>query len=130
LLHEEYQMGWGVDRLLAELHKGASILSAQVPRDVAGLTQDTSPTVAALLKRSTDALDKQTLLRFARLGYFVAKPATFDLEAMAATWDTPEPRPTARMLVNRGLLEPLSSGRFQMHALLVLHAKSLLESAV
>jgi hypothetical protein len=38
-----------------------------------------------------------------------------------------DPRPTVRVLVNRGLLEPLTGGRFQMHSLLVLHAKSLLE---
>jgi hypothetical protein len=32
-----------------------------------------------------------------------------------------------RVLVNRGLLEPVSGGRFQLHALLALHARSLLE---
>jgi hypothetical protein len=31
------------------------------------------------------------------------------------------------VLVNRGLLEPLGGGRFQLHALLVLHARALLE---
>jgi len=57
---------------------------------------------------------------------FIPKPATFDLGAMAALWEINDPRPTVRTLVNRGLLEPLTGGRFQMHALLVLHAKSLL----
>ena len=69
------------------------------------------------------------MTRFALLGLFVPKPATFDLGAMAAAWDTADARPTARVLVNRGLLEPLSGGRFQMHALLVLHAKSLLKES-
>jgi hypothetical protein len=76
-----------------------------------------------LLKRSTDSLDEETRLRFALLGLFVPKPAAFNLQAMAAAWDVDDPKPTARKLVNRGLIEPLNGGRFQMHALLVLHAK-------
>jgi len=31
-------------------------------------------------------------------------------------------------LVNRGLLEPADGGRFQLHALLVVHAKSMWEA--
>jgi hypothetical protein len=62
--------------------------------------------VAALLQRSTDLLDKETRQRFAYLGLFVPKPATFDLDAMAVAWSVTDPRPTARLLVNRGLLEP------------------------
>lgn len=92
-----------------------------------GAGRDTTPTVATLLKRSTDLLDRETCRRFAYLGLFVPKPATFDLEAMAVAWDVSDPRTVARVLVNRGLLEPVSGGRFQMHALLVLHARSLLE---
>jgi hypothetical protein len=43
-------------------------------------------------------------------------------------WDEPDPKPTVRVLVNRGLLEPvLGTDRFQMHAILVMHARSLLE---
>lgn len=123
LLHEEMQMGWGVEHLITELRQGANILMAQAPRD----SNSTSPNIAALLKRSTQTLDPETLTRFALLGFFVPKPATFDLEAMAAAWNVADPRPTTRLLVNRGLLEPVSGGRFQMHALLVLHAKSMLE---
>jgi hypothetical protein len=91
------------------------------------LGQETSPTIAALLKRSTASLDDEMRERFTLLGLFVPKPATFDLGAMAVAWDVPDPKPFARILVNRGLLEPVSGGRFQMHALLVLHARSLLE---
>ncbi len=127
LLQNEAQLGWGVGNLLRELREGAALLAASAPSDVAGAAQDTTPTIAALLRHSTDALDAQTRLRFALLGLFVPKPATFDLRAMAAAWETPDPKPTARLLVQRGLLEPVSGGRFQMHALLVLHAHSLLE---
>lgn len=129
LLHEEMQMGWGVEHLITELHQGSNILMAQAPCDGNTLANSTNPTIAALLKRSTQTLDTETLTRFALLGFFVPKPTTFDLEAMALAWKVDDPRPTVRALVNRGLLEPVSGGggRFQMHALLVLHAKSLLE---
>jgi DNA-binding SARP family transcriptional activator len=126
LLDTEMQLGWGVDDLLRELREGASLLEAQAPGDMVGPWRDTTPTIASLLKRSTDSLDDNTRQRFADLGLFVPKPATFDLRAMAVAWETDDPKPTARILVNRGLLEPLSGGRFQMHALLVLHARSLL----
>jgi DNA-binding SARP family transcriptional activator len=127
LLQSESQFGWGVGDLLKDLRTGAGLLSAAAPGDVIGARQDTTPTIAALLQRSTDALDEETRYRFAVLGLFVPKPATFDLAAMSIAWDVPDPKPTARQLVNRGLLEPVSGGRFQMHALLVLHARSLLE---
>lgn len=124
LLHSEARLGWGVRELLAELGAGTGLLGAQAPSDMR--MRDISPTVAALLKRSTDALDAASRQRFAVLGLFVPKPATFDLAAMGAAWGLTDPRPTARLLVGRGLLEPISGGRFQMHALLVLHARSLI----
>jgi DNA-binding SARP family transcriptional activator len=127
LLHSEARLGWGVRELLAELQSGAGILEAQAPSDMLGAGRDTMPTVATLLKRSTDLLDMETRHRFAYLGLFVPKPATFDLEAMAVAWNVSDPKPVARLLVSRGLLEPVSGGRFQMHALLVIHAQSLLE---
>jgi hypothetical protein len=126
LLHTEVQLGWGISNLLEEL-RGASLLHAQAPSDMIGVRQDTSPTIAALLKRSTDTLDTTTRERFALLSLFVPKPAAFDLQAIAVAWDSSDPRPTIRLLINRGLLEPVSGGRFQMHALLVLHARSLLQ---
>lgn len=127
LLHSEAQLGWGVRELLVELRKGANLLTARPPSDMLGATVDTTPTVAALLKRSTDVLDVETRLCFAYLGLFVPKPATFDLAAMAVAWNVADPRPSARVLVSRGLLEPVGSGRFQMHSLLVMHARLLLE---
>ncbi len=132
LLHEESRMGWGVCELLEELQSGSSLLTAHAPGDVQPNANDdehTAPTITALLKRSTDALDEQALTCFALLSLFSAKPATFDLDALAAAWEIADPKPVVRALVNRGLLEPISGGRFQMHALLVMHAKSLLEGA-
>ena len=128
LLHNEERLGWDVANLLAELRQGANLLAAQAPGDMVGVDHDATPTVAALLRRSTDSLDAETRQHFALLGLFVPKPATFDLQAMAAAWDVVDPKPTVRALVNRGLVEPVSGGRFQMHSLLVLHARSLLEA--
>jgi DNA-binding SARP family transcriptional activator len=127
LLHNEARLGWGLSDLLAELRSGVTLLEAPAPSDMHPAGHQASPTVAALLKRSTDLLDDENRRRFALLGLFVPKPATFDLQAMAVAWNIEDPRQTARLLVNRGLLEPVSSGRFQMHALLVMHARSLLE---
>ncbi len=128
LLQTESSMGWGVKELLSELRTGANLLTAQAPTDMLVVGRDASPTVAALLNRSTDMLDAETRLHFALLGLFVPKPATFHLEAMAVAWDLDDPRPIARRLVSHGLLEPVSGGRFQMHALLVMHAQTLLNA--
>jgi DNA-binding SARP family transcriptional activator len=128
LLHSEARLGWGVGELLEELRTGAGLLQAHVPGDMLGVSAATTPTVAALLKRSTDALDEQIRRHFACLGLFVPKPATFDLGALAVVWEVVDPRPIARVLVNRGLLEPVGGGRFQLHALLVLHAQALLKA--
>jgi hypothetical protein len=124
LLNVEASYGWGVTELLAELREGARLLKAQAPSDRTDLVNQTIPTVAALLKRSTDRLDSETRDYFAFLGVFAPKPATFDLAAIAAVWEIADPRPVIRKLVDRGLLEAIGD-RYQMHALLVLLAKSL-----
>lgn len=125
LLHAEMSMGWGVANLLAELRDGVRLLEAHAPADHIEHSQDTPPTIRVLLQRSTDRLDPETRKRFALLGAFAPKPATFDLEAMKIVWTVSDPKPSVRTLVARGLLEPVSVGRFQMHALLVIHARSM-----
>ncbi len=125
LLHSEASLGFEITQLIAELREGATLISAAAPADHARMGDQPPPTVAALLKKSTDRLDRDTRDCFAYLGAFAAKPATFDLAAMKAVWRVDDPKAIARILVARGLLEPVA-GRFQMHALLVMHAKSLL----
>jgi DNA-binding SARP family transcriptional activator len=125
LLRAEMSMGWGVTDLLAELRVGARLLEAQAPADRADVQRETTPTVATLLRYSTDRLNTTMQEKFALLGVFAPKPATFDLDAMQAVWMVEDARPAARTLVDRGLLEPGSDGRFQMHALLVAHARSM-----
>lgn len=127
MLNVEFDYGFGVQELLVELREGAKLLSAIAPADRTDLVNETIPTVAVLFQRSTDRLDKFTRDCFAYLGVFAPKPATFDLAAMKSAWQVDDPKPIARTLADRGLLEPIpSTGRFQMHALLVMHAKSML----
>jgi nucleoside phosphorylase len=125
LLNSEFKLGWGVADLLNDLRTGAKLIESKAPADMMDYETETIPTVAALLKKSTDRLDDFTRDCFAFLGPFAPKPATFDLSAMKAVWMVEDPKPVARILVDRGLLEPVGD-RFQMHALLVSHAKSLL----
>jgi hypothetical protein len=130
LLNAEACFGWdSVKELLAELSASGRLLSEVAPEDRYDPLTGTTPTVSLLLRRSTDRLDTETRGRFSSLGSFVAKPATFDLDAMRTVWratDIKDTKKTARILINRGLLEPIGRGRFQLHALLVLHARSIM----
>jgi hypothetical protein len=119
-------MGWGVDGLLVRLRDGAAVINAKGPADRADIEKQTIPTVAALLQQSTDLLDNHTRECFAFLGAFEPKPATFDLDAMSAVQKADDPKPVIRELAARSLIEP-AGGRFQMHSLLVAHARSLLD---
>jgi tetratricopeptide (TPR) repeat protein len=119
--------GFGVADLLAELREGARLLEAQAPADRADLANESTPSVAALLQHSTDRLDETARAAFACLAVFPAKPASFDLAAMQAVCQVEDARPVARALVDRGLLEAPEAGRYQVHALLVMHARALLE---
>ena len=127
LLAAEAHLGLGVSSLLTDLREGSRLLSAQAPADRADLVTAATPTVAALLAQSTNRLPAALREQFAYLGAFVEKPATFDIEAIATVWDVPDPLPAVRTLVGRGLLEPTGDGRFQMHALLAMHAQALLD---
>lgn len=124
LLKAEEKMGLGVADLIEGIREGAKLLPEPAPLD--RTEGDTLPTVQALLRRSTNELDELSRDCFAYLGPFAPKPATFDLAAMRAVWQMDDPTPVVRKLVGHGLLEPVGTGRFQMHELLVQHARSLL----
>ncbi len=130
LLETEAAFGWGVADLARGLAAGKLLLSRKAPDDRFDPVTGTIPTLSILLQQSTDRLDAHTRDRYAYLGAFAPKPATFDLEALQAVWDAPDSedtKGTVRLLADRGLLEPLiGHGRFQMHAVLVMHARSLL----
>ena len=116
-----------VARLLQELRDGSRLLKVNAPANMTTLLRETTPTVAALLQKSTDSLDEEMRDRFAHLGAFASKPATFGLDYMAATWevDEDEAQRIANELIDHGLLEPVENGRFWLHALLVSHARTL-----
>lgn len=125
LLAEESRVGWGVRELLDSIRSDSRrLLDEPSPVDAGNLLSQASPTVAALLRRSTDRLPSRERMQFARLGALASQPATFDLRAMAAIWRLEDARPTARLLMNRGLIEPVGD-RFQLHALLAAHARRL-----
>lgn len=127
LLRAEQRHGWGVAELLAELRADATkLLNAPGPPDMAH-PGAVSPTVAALLRKSTDHLDPLTRQRFTRLAPFAPRPASFELEDLAGMWHVQEAeaRRTVDVLVDRGLLEPSGDGEYQIHQVLVQHAKAL-----
>lgn len=127
LLNTEANYGFGVTELIDELRKGAKLLEATAPADRTDLVTETTPTIAALLQKSLDRLDVATKDYYAYLGVFAPKPATFDMEAMKFVWQVEDPKPTIKILVDRGLLEFVPDlARYQMHALLVMLAKTLL----
>jgi len=117
-----------VEDLLTELRTGKKLLEAKATVDRIDLEKQTTPTVAVLLKQSTDRLDKTTRERFAELG-LCPKPAIVDENMLQAWWHVKDPNPTIDILVNRGLLEPIGGGMYQVHALLVSLANSLRKSS-
>jgi hypothetical protein len=127
LLQSEASIGFGVRDLISELRESARLLDEDAPPDRVDLVNETTPKIAALLQKSTNILDDYTRDCYAYLGVFAPKPATFDQEAMAYVWEVDDPKPIIRKLVDHGLLEYVFElNRFQMHALLVMQAKSLL----
>jgi hypothetical protein len=123
LLRREARLGWGVSQLIEKIRKGTEIIHQAAPKD--RIDKDgVIPSVASLLHRSTDVLDDQTRDCFICLGAFAPKPATFDLRALQVVWQVDDPKPIVRQLVGHGLLEPVGR-RFQMHRILVDHARNL-----
>ena len=132
LLEEEATLGLGVADLLSEIKEGEKLLAADVHPDLVDLVETTTPTVTALLGRSTDALEDNERERFGRLGVFEPGPASFDLSAVGSVWgETNEQdiRATLSTLVGRGLVDPDGSGRFFLHPVLKMQASSLLGRA-
>jgi len=132
LLYAEIANGFSPTDLIAELKHGLKLLTAGVPIGRPGRYEGKAMlTITVLLEKSTDRLDEEIRIRFAQLGFSPPKPATFELGRMSAVWAISNAKPTVQELVARGLLEPLEIGgqsRYQMHALLSLHAKNLLKT--
>ena len=123
LIQSKWYRGFSIEQLLDNL-RNAAILAGTGPPTPDG---SPSPTVSALFKKSTDVLSENLRYWFASLGWFAPKPATFTVAAMRDVWLVEDPTSIAEQLIDHGLLEPAGPGRYQMHALLVLHAKALLD---
>jgi tetratricopeptide (TPR) repeat protein len=134
LLKIEYDCGakpHEIKNLFKELRDGERILGEIVPGSPQSYFM-ISPTVGYLLKKSTDRLDEVSQERFTALGSFVAKPSIFNLDAVNDVWGLKPregPLDTIKVLVTRGLLEHAGEGRYQIHALLRVHARSLFSGA-
>lgn len=135
LLRTEAEVsGWRVPTLLQELRTQTAILEAEAPVDVEmnDPISRSRPSVRALLRKSTDRLDN---LRgcFIDLAWFAPKPAIFDLDALQVLWGVKkvDASEIVKKLVQRGLIEPVSEKghRYQIHALLVAHARELGQEA-
>lgn len=127
LLYEESQLGWDVASLLDELCETHSLLSAPSPIDRTDIASQTTPTISSILYRSVRHLSHDLQEKFTLLGVFAPKPATFTLDSIMAVWADTDVRNDVRQLVNRGLLEPTQNQQFQMHALIAMLARSLVE---
>lgn len=133
LLAEEKQTHLDVRPLMKEIVDSHKLLEASVPDDRIDPVAGTTPTISLLLRRSTDRLNPQTREYFSVLGAFAPKPATFDMAALQFMWgveNVEQATEVVRRLVLRGLLEPIPAvNRYQMHAVLVKLAQSLLEQS-
>ena len=126
LLEQERNRGWDIKDFMTELNRLETILKADPPADMLDLAGQTTPTVAALLRKSVDRLSEQYRNHFARLGICAEEPAIIELDDMAAIWKVKDARPIARVLIDHGLLKPIGSGEYQLHALMATLARSLL----
>jgi hypothetical protein len=133
LLASENEAGIDVRPLMQEISDNYEdvVLKQPAPDDRFDPKTGTTPTINYLLERSTNRLDEPNRESFAILGAFAPKPATFDFPAMKHMWEKGDDRgtlTTIRLLVDQGLLEFIPSiDRYQMHAVLVMHAQSMLE---
>lgn len=135
MLHREWAAAGDVEGLLREIHDDArTLLSQPVPPDMADLLEQTTPNVAAVLRRSTAGLSDEMRLRFARLGAFAPTPAKFPLFYAAKRWELTEreAKAVAREFIDLGLLEVDRRGQYSIHPLmkaLALHEWDMLDEA-
>jgi len=121
MLNMEYASHGNVKRLLLTIKNDVEILLQQpVPQDMVCLLDQTSPSVAAVLKRSVLALDEEHRAFFSRMGVLPASPETFNAVVPASRWKVTRRKANEILctFVARGLLEAPSRGKFQIHPLI------------
>jgi tetratricopeptide (TPR) repeat protein len=129
LLRVESEAGFNVWDLLEELMEAGRVLGEEVPHDVGSDeegAEGAAATVRALLQKSIERMDQDTVRRFARLGVLPPKPLSFDPWTAQDVWretaEDPDPesrewgeektltRSTLGDLVRRGLVESAAGG--------------------
>lgn len=129
LLRVEFDAGFDVSGLLSELTE-AALLDEEAPYDAGYEAEDgareAAMTVRALLQKSVERLDEDTVRRFAQLGVLPAKPLSFDSWTAQEVWHATEEdldveserwkeeqeltRRTLSSLARRGLVESADVG--------------------
>jgi hypothetical protein len=120
----------GVRGLLEELREGTKVLEGPPPPEMIQLRQQTSnASVAALIRNSTNLLTSEQRVRFAQLSTFAPKPASFKVRSAALIWglELPAAADELERFAGLGLVQAMSDGSIQMHALLNLYGASLLK---
>ena len=121
MLQREHSQGEDMKRLLNSIRDDARVLLTEsAPASMSDLLSQTTPDVAAVLRRSTDVLDEQHKWYFARLGAFAASPATFEAKFAGRCWKVTadEAKRIAKYFVDLGLLSVPKRGHFQIHPLM------------
>ncbi len=128
LLRKQHDYGLSISGFIQELNEGRHLLESNPPIDMQILTSESSSTVAALLKRSTDSLKPITRECFAMLALFPIKPDRIYFDDLVGSWQVDNPENIIKELIDFGLIEPSSEkGTFQLHYLMALFARSILE---
>lgn len=130
MLQSESQRGLSVTKLLKEIRGDAKLLlESPAPVGMANLLGDSTPTIAALLRKSIDTIPEELRERFILLSDLPEEPATFDVPFFSDVWEITdaEAASTLRSLADRGLMELAAQDRYKIHAILVLLARSLCE---
>ncbi len=127
VLEQERNSGGNISELFRILRESHILLDDLAPDDRFDPISMTTPTVKRLFEYTAERLDEASRWHFALLSRIAPKPAYFENVHMAGVWDVPDPQPSIRILIDYGLLEYTPDiESYQMHALLVKYAESLL----
>ena len=128
LIEDECFIGFDAKPLIDALQTDFRGFQDLAPSDRFDEKVGQTPTIGLLFKLSVQTLARSEQRTFTCMGAFAPKPATFDLDSMTNICALNTPEYTMRVLVGRGLVEPMGYGRFQMHYTLSLYAKHLLNT--
>lgn len=127
LIEQEEELQLDVPQLIERLSNQYDLIKNMAPADRMDERSGTTVPIEMIFQSSVETLQPEAQQAFIFLGAFAPKPATFSLDAMKEVWDVDNPVPLVRVLVGRGLLEPVDEQRYQMHYTLSMYARSILD---